>query len=73
VFGLTSGGSDYLIIRFRIRMPEISIDSSSRPSRILMLLISRTAIELKSTVVRTEIITETNNVKFKKLENSDPR
>ncbi len=38
-----------------------------------MLLISRTAIELKSTVVRTEIITETNNVKFKKLENSDPR
>ncbi len=70
MFGLTSGGSDYLIIRLIIRMPEISRDSSSSPSRILIPPNSRTAIKPWSTVVRTERITVPNNAMSKRLADS---
>ena len=69
MFGLTSGWSDYLIIRLIIRMPEIRIDSSSSPNRILVVLsICRAAIEEEtaSVLVETKDISRatTNNEKL---------
>ena len=50
---LTSGWWDYLIIRFRIRMPEISMD---RISPIIMLIISIEGIMIEITDVMERVI-----------------
>ncbi len=50
---LTSGWWDYLIIRFRIRMPEISMD---RISPIIMLIISIEGIIIEITDVMERVI-----------------
>ena len=57
---LTSGGSDYLIIRFRIRMPEIRDRISML---IIMLIIPVTGSRASDIPIPAIMVSETNNSK----------